>query len=119
MEEEVRCNQEVDCDDKSDEEGCGIITISLLLIQDRLYSFSFNQWSCLFNSFPDYQCVSNNETKCEKTGRCIDNDYLCDGQLDCCGEITEGSGEDETHECDDNTDEKDCSMFHNFHCYHL
>ena len=31
MEEEVRCNQEVDCDDKSDEEGCGIITISMLL----------------------------------------------------------------------------------------
>ena len=36
MEEEVRCNQEVDCDDKSDEEGCGTITIYLLLIQDTL-----------------------------------------------------------------------------------
>ena len=32
MDEEVRCNQEVDCDDKSDEESCGKITISLLLI---------------------------------------------------------------------------------------
>ena len=43
--------------------------------------------------------------RCEDTGRCIDQAYKCDGELDCC---RKDESEDGNSTCSDTTDEYDC-----------
>ena len=73
MDEEVRCNQEVDCDDKSDEEGCGKITISLIFFKDRFrisakvfhFLINGNVYSILFQITNVLQITKPNARKLE------------------------------------------------------
>ena len=52
------------------------------------------------------------ESQCETTRRCVDRSYVCDGQLDCCGDDMDiiGSGEGELANCTDKSDEDNCGM---------
>ena len=77
------------------------------------YSYYINSFFFLsleFNWYLDYVCNSTDEIKCEETGYCIDKEYICDGQLDCCGEKIEGSGEEDAPDCSDTSDERNCSQ---------
>ena len=56
----------------------------------------------------DYQCNATNQIQCKTTKWCVDKEYQCDGQLDCCAD-QEGSGDEEV-ECQDKTDEENCGM---------
>ena len=72
MDEEVRCNQEVDCDDKSDEEGCGKIpflcnSFRIDCISAKVFHFLINGnvYSILFQITNVLQITKPNARKQE------------------------------------------------------
>lgn len=70
-----KCDNNRDCSDGSDEHDCG---------KDLIIIF-YSKTSFLINNFLSWLEIKCNEGqfRCAITNKCILNDWLCDGQVDC------------------------------------